>query len=40
MIAVLAVFAMPLVIAALASRREAEESRIMRALRAALADAP
>ncbi len=40
MIAVLAVFAMPLVIAALAARREAEESRIMRALRAALADAP
>jgi len=39
MVAVLALFAMPLVIAGLAARREAEESRITRALRAALADA-
>ena len=39
MLAVLSVFAMPLVIAALGARREAEESRITRAIRAALAHA-
>jgi hypothetical protein len=37
--AVLALLAMPLVIAGLAARREAEESRITRAIRAALAAA-
>jgi len=40
MLAVLAVFAMPLVIAALGTHREAEESRIVRAIRAALAEPP
>jgi hypothetical protein len=40
MAAVLAIFAMPLVVAALGTRREAEESRIVRAIRAALAEAP
>src|SRR5215831_16571725 len=39
MLTMISVFAMPLVIVALASRREAEESRITRAIRAALAHA-
>lgn len=39
MIAVFAVLAMPLVVTALAARREAEESRIVRAIRSALDDA-
>jgi hypothetical protein len=39
MLAILATLAMPLVVAALAARREAEESRITRAIRGALADA-
>ena len=38
LLTIFAVLAMPLVTAALAARREAEESRITRALRAALAD--
>ena len=39
MLAIFAILAMPIVVAALAARREAEESRITRAIRRALAGA-